>query len=549
MLHIRKALNDSPGIRLPLDGERFVIGRDSKQCAFVIPNSSVSRTHCHLVRVEGQWFVEDLGSRNKTLLNNQALTPNVPVQLKHDDRIRICDLFLAVFETEDLWGYDSKSVVRAELAAAGRSALESQPAEKLRALLEASASLSRALELDALLAQVGDCLFELFRQAEHAFLLLVDEESGKVEPRVIRVRQIEDLERARYSRRLARRCLETGQAMLWDDAGLGDDLTVNINKASAQVRSAMTAPLMSLGPRVFGVLQVDTLDATRKFSPADLQLLCGVASLAAISLENRRLAHEAQREAALQQRLRDDLERARAVLLGCLPEKLPEMPGYRFAAHYCPADLVGGDYYDFLPLNDSRLAVVVGDVAGKGMSAALLVTKMASEAPFSFLREPTLGKALDSLNEAAAAMLIRTSRFVTLAAAVLDSHTHEVTLANAGHPSPLLLRAATVDVEECVPRDVAGLPLGVESQPFQQCTIRLEPGDALLMYSDGIPDTVDGEGKRMGMEPVLQALRDGGPADPASLAQRVLEVISRHAAGAAPYDDVTLVILAREPLS
>jgi serine phosphatase RsbU (regulator of sigma subunit) len=190
--------------------------------------------------------------------------------------------------------------------------------------------------------------------------------------------------------------------------------------------------------------------------------------------------------------------------------------------------------------------MTLGDVAGKGMPAALLVTKLTSEARYHFLSEPDVARAMSSLNNLLAPSCSRADRFVTLAAASLDLSTHVATLANAGHPSPLLYRAATNTVEECVPLKVSGLALGItDNYPFDSCQVKLEPGDALLMYSDGVPDAESPAGKSFTPQALLRSVRAMNTGSPQTLVDRLIKTVDLHMAGGRPFDDITLAALGR----
>jgi phosphoserine phosphatase RsbU/P len=142
------------------------------------------------------------------------------------------------------------------------------------------------------------------------------------------------------------------------------------------------------------------------------------------------------------ERLKLDLELAREVQRSFLPLRLPEVPGYEFFAYYESAYEIGGDYYDFIPLSRQRVAVLLGDVAGKGVAAALLMAKLSADARFCMLTEPDTAAAVTKLNS----LMIQSGnadRFVTLVAAILDHESHTVTLVNAGHPSPLIYHRGT----------------------------------------------------------------------------------------------------------
>jgi CheY-like chemotaxis protein len=157
------------------------------------------------------------------------------------------------------------------------------------------------------------------------------------------------------------------------------------------------------------------------------------------------------------ERLKLDLELARGVQRGFLPLRLPEVPGYEFFTHYESAYEVGGDYYDFILLPGQRVAVLLGDVAGKGVVAALLMAKLSADARSCMLTEPNPAAAVTKLNSLMAQSGIG-DRFVTLVAAILDPGSHTVTLVNAGHPSPLIYRRATRTVAEAISKKWRAFP-------------------------------------------------------------------------------------------
>ncbi len=240
------------------------------------------------------------------------------------------------------------------------------------------------------------------------------------------------------------------------------------------------------------------------------------------------------------ERLKLDLELARVVQRGFLPLRLPEIPGYEFFAHYESAYEVGGDYYDFIPLPGQRVAVMLGDVAGKGVAAALLMAKLSADARVCMLTESAPAAAVTKLNS----LMIQSGiadRFVTLVAAILDPGSHTVTLVNAGHPSPLIYHRATRTVGEAIGNDAAGLPLGVlDGFEYASCQISLEPGDSILAFTDGVPEAMDVQGLQLQTKGVYAAMQ--GEADsPRALGARVVQVVQQFATGRSQFDDIALV--------
>jgi serine phosphatase RsbU (regulator of sigma subunit) len=239
-------------------------------------------------------------------------------------------------------------------------------------------------------------------------------------------------------------------------------------------------------------------------------------------------------------RITHDLEMARGVQRSLLPLRLPEVPGYEFFAHYESAHEVGGDYYDCILLPGDRVAVLVGDVAGKGVMAALLMAKLSAEARFYMLTNPDPAAAFTKLNS-----LMNQSgvpgRFVTLAAAFLDPHSHTVTLVNAGHPPPLLYHRQTRTVEDAISNDVTGYPLGVvDSFEYASCQVRLQPGDSILAFTDGVTEAMDVRDLQLETKGVYAAV-SGGDYSPRTLVEQVVKIVKQFSTGRSQSDDIALV--------
>jgi serine phosphatase RsbU (regulator of sigma subunit)/pSer/pThr/pTyr-binding forkhead associated (FHA) protein len=530
------------GTLISLDGDRFVLGRNP-DCGIVIPVTSVSREHAQILRISGKYFIEDKQSRNGTFVNNQAITARTP--LKNNDKIRICD-FLAAFvdgpPSDDAEG--TTSTVEATISPGSNLLLELQPAEKLRGFLEISANLSKTLELKQLMPKIADSLFQLFRQAGRCFIIQADEvDPAKLIPLVIKTVRPQDEANARFSKSIVRRCLEGATAFLSDDAQKDDRVQLSQSVVDFKIRSVMCVPLCNAEGKAFGVIQLDTQDRSKKFTQDDLKLLWGVANQASIAMENGRLLAEAVH----QEKVKRDLELAHQVQLSFLPKSLPVLPGYQFGAYYQPALDVGGDYYGFIPMPDGRLAMAVGDVAGKGVPAALLMAKLSSDTRFSVLTQPDPAKAVGTLNDLLYEFTSQADRFVSLALAVLDPAAHRVTLVSAGHAAPLLYRPGQ-PLKEVMTRRQIDVLLGImEGYTFSAVQTPLEPGDVLLLFTDGVTDAADVQNNTFGVKGVQAALREAGSAGPQALIDRVARAVQQHAAGrATAFDDITLAALGRD---
>ena len=551
------------GEELKLEGTSIVIGRSPEDCQLVIPGNAVSRKHAQITFSGGDYFIEDLRSRNKTYLNSKEVVARTA--LKHGDRIKICD-FLFTFKDErvppprpplpeDIRRLppepeppepENTTTIEATLTRTPpQQFLETQPTDKLRILLKISSALSKTLQLDSLLPQIADELFDLFKQADRCFLIQCDERGEQLMPRLVKTRRYTP-GAEQFSRTIVRTCLKNMQAILSEDASDDRNFGLAHSIAEFRIRSVMCVPLATQDNKPLGVIQLDNQDRTKKFTQEDLKLLMAVANQAALSLENARL-HESLVTA---EKNRQEVELARQVQMGFLPQTFPDVPDYEFFAHYIAAHTVGGDYYDFIPLADGRQAVLLGDVSGKGVPAALLMAKLSAEARFCILSEPDPVAAIGRLNNHIAEVAARHDRYVTLAAAVLDPARHRVTLVNAGHMSPLVLRPAEGTLEEAVTKDQSGFALGwVPGYEYEPVTVELLPGDSLLLYTDGIPDAEGASGAKFSMDGLRRALAvDAAAAEvltPGLAGRRLVDAVQAHAAGRPQFDDIALVCFGR----
>jgi serine phosphatase RsbU (regulator of sigma subunit) len=298
------------------------------------------------------------------------------------------------------------------------------------------------------------------------------------------------------------------------------------------------APMFGMDGQPLGVLQIDTLNQRARFTDEDLEVLAGVASQAAVAIDNAKM-HE---QVVAQQALQRDLELARRMQRALLPQKPPEVPGYFFFDYYQAARQVGGDYYDYVLLPGGRFAVIVGDVAGKGVSAALLMARLSSDVRFSLASETDPAKAVQQINEGFARRDWQ-DKFVTMIAAVVNPKTNELTVVNAGHMAPLL-RGTDGQIEEIGP-DIAGLPLGVtDGYEFAAYTRQLEVGEVITVFTDGISEAMNSDRELYGLERLRNGLSSPG-VKAAELGEYILDDVRRFANGYAQSDDMCMVCFGR----
>ncbi len=532
----------NPGTTVKLEGERIVLGRNA-DCGVVLNEPAVSREHAVIRRIQGKFFIEDLKSRNGTFVNSKEVRARTA--LKDKDRIKICDNLLAFYENQAEEDpkeepEEDSSTIEATMAANNKPIFSTQPSDKLAMLIEMGQELSQTFNLDQLLPKVVDSLFSVFRQADRAFLIL--SEDGKLIPTVAKTRRAnDDGSDARFSRKIVNMCIDTGQAFLCEDASSGKVIELSQSISDCKIRSVMCVPLMSRNTnKAFGVIQLDTLDRFKKFAEDDLKLLLAVAGQAAVAIENANMHDTIVARAGLER----DLKFAHQVQMSFLPKVMPKFAGYEFYAHYESAQEVGGDYYDFIPLSGARLGVIIGDVAGKGVPAALFMAKVSSDMRFCALTEPRLDMAVSRLN-----VLLQEAglldRFVTLGACLIDPATHQVSVVSAGHMLPLVFRKAKQTFEEPVSREITGFPLGtVDGFTYEMATFELLAGDTAILYTDGVTDSRSQDEREFAMDGMMKAI-SSGPMNPKPMVERLMAAIQKHAIGRKPHDDITVVSFGR----
>lgn len=551
LLEFVKGVNQ--GTRKELVGDRIVFGRNA-DCGVVLNAPAVSREHAVIRKINGKFYIEDLNSRNGTELNGPTNKIKARTALKDGDQICICGNLMIYYEAapkpklpehmksskaDDADDKDNSTVEATIQSSSSKQILEAQPSERLAMLLEIGVELTQTIKTDDLLPKIVDRLFQVFRQADRGFIIV--KEDNKLLAKVVRTRRSDEDDKTRFSRKIVNRCLETGQAILSEDASSDAQFDMSQSIADCKIRSMVVAPMLgrSNGPAV-GVIQLDTQDRFKKFSQDDLRLLMAVAAQAGVAIENARM-HESLIARA---RLETDLETARQVQKSFLPKKLPQIAGYEFYAHYESAEEVGGDYYDIIAMPSNRLAIMIGDVAGKGVPAALLMAKLSADARFCALTEPSLAEAVGKLNEnlQEAGQL---DKFVTFAACLLDLQQHQLTVVSAGHQAPVVYRAATKEFADGCTKDQAGFPLGIiEGIPYECNVLTLGPSDCITLFTDGVSESKNVQEKDFGMEGLYAALKSG-PMTPREMGVRLVDAVKRHATGRKPHDDLTVVTFGR----
>jgi serine phosphatase RsbU (regulator of sigma subunit) len=552
------------GQRLELSRDEFVIGRDPKS-DLVVDVGAISRRHARIARQGHEFLLEDMGSRNGTYLNNEMLDAHKPRALKEGDRLRICDIeytfhkqqglppsafavpeamtsdgsHLQILMTDDpiapgtgssRWGSPGDSGSRS-----GTVQITCSPETKLAAILKISKNLGRSLLLDDVLPNVLKTLFEIMPQADRGFIVLAQPD-GSLVTRWSHTRRDQDSETVRVSRTIIRKVMESGEPMISEDASQDSKFDVSASVADLRIRSMICAPLLDSEGKAVGALQIDSLNYRFRFSGEDLDLLASVAAQAGIAIRNSQLHEQAVEQAEAQR----DLQRAREVQQAFLPNGPPRVDGFRFFSFYQPAQSIGGDYYDYIPLSHGRTAVVVADVVGHGVAAAMFMAKLSAECRFCLANEADVAMAITRLNEQLSGLAV--DRFITLLVTVLDPAERTMTIVNAGHMAPLILQKSGELIEPG--EEEAGVPIGVDPDwKYESVTVDLHPGDSVVLFTDGINESMNLAGQLFGIDRIRGHMAEGG--DPEALGRRIISAVNQFVGTGPQLDDMCLVVLNR----
>ena len=524
-----------------------MIGRHP-ECDVVVDVGAVSRHHAQVVDIDGSFYVEDLNSRNGTFVNGDPVSGRH--RLQFGDRIQVCDIKFLFRDTALMEGFDDEpsSVLLTEFpkdssrvmsrlnvlgGGSGSVAIATTPEAKLRALIDISQSLARTLSVEAVLPSVLDSLFRVFIQADRGFVILRNEE-GQLIPRHTKLRRDDDDKLIRISKTIVDQVVETKQAMLSSDTTDDQRFALSESIANFRIRSFICAPLLDAQANVLGAIQLDSLDHRNRFKPEDLDLLASVAGQAGIAIDNAQLHDEVVQMRVLER----DMELASQVQQSFLPQKAPECEQYQFMHFYQPADKVGGDYYDYVNLPDGRIAVVLADVVGHGMAAAMQTAQLSAALKFSLVTKSEPAEAIFELNQTLSTGSLP-DRFITFCMLVFHPDTSKMTIVNAGHMPPILIRAQEEPVE--LGADVRAVPLLImDDFEYQAVDVDLQKGDRVVMYTDGINESINVNDEEYGFDRLVAQVR--GEQSGSELTERLLADVRDFAGGVPQKDDICLVV-------
>ncbi len=562
---------DGGNSRFELGMNNLKIGRSSTS-DLVLQDLNVSRLHAELVKRSEGYFVLDAGGKNGTYVNEKRIEQ--PTLLQPGDRVRLGTTTLVFNGTpssqvefsdmpmpqgpgtihlsaDDLRTpalSDMSVILQATPAplARRRPAGASDPtpgtgAEYVGGITEAALAIifeaDKELVFHRPINELLETIMDLANRAvrfERGLLMLL--EGGSLKPHVVRVPPSEAGRAISLSRTIADRVMKNHESILTSDALFDDRFKAGMSVEIQQIRSLMCVPLWN-NREVIGLIYLDSRQRAGLFTRDDLTLLTHLANVAAVKIENARLFEQA----VAAERMEQEIQKAAEIQNHLLPTDGPPIAGYDVFGTSLMCRAVGGDYFDYLPLDEGLIGVALGDVAGKGLPAALLMASL--QASLRALSE--LGLPPDNMMTRLNRLLCRTvpeNRFVTFFYSLLDPKAHTLTYVNAGQNPPYIVRRG----QPAERLAQTGPPLGLfDTTKYTAKTVSMSAGDILVCYSDGVTEARGGTEEEFGEERLTDLVGREHAGTPIDIIKRITEAMLSFCAGHSYQDDVTMVVLKR----
>src|SRR5690242_21140781 len=549
----------------PLGRLRITIGRSARN-DLCIPDPFASRVHAEVRREGEDYVLQDLGSANGTLYN--GATVEGAVHLTSGGRIQIGETEIvfddgsynssmgATMITDNTSSLPEATIALAsgdrttsglleaiegartqpEAIAATSSTPKAKHGDLLALISKVGITLLSSATLNDTLEQIVSLVFEAV-PADRCLIMMRDQGSEDLRVAVARLRdRVGEVGEIRVSRNVLDEVVMRGKSVLTSDAQ-HDPRFASGTMVLQGVRSVLAVPL-GVAEKVFGIIYADSPIAEGRFTEDHLKVLTTLASVAAIRVENTRLV-EARLE---RERLERELALASEIQQRFQPTAPPHVEGYELQGISFPCYEIGGDYYDFIEREDGRLVIALGDVSGKGTAAALLMSSLHAAIHAQSASHDSLVATISAVNRYLADN-IPANRFVTLFYAELDPVTGSLSFLNAGHNPPLIVHSAGT-VEQLAS---GGLPLGIKRDAeYREGRTQMQPGDVLVIYSDGVTEAVSPTGEEFGATRLYEVVARNVNASAAGIRDRIESSLTKFAQGTSAADDITLVIVKRQ---
>jgi sigma-B regulation protein RsbU (phosphoserine phosphatase) len=543
-------------IVIPLKGEKISVGRSADNDIPIL-DPFCSGHHAFVAPKDDGYVVRDNGSKNGTFLNGKKVVSEVELKkgdevligstrIIFDDRLSTNVEMLeatspttninTIINVEDvLKKTDIDTTLKATFASADLEKVKTEH-KAFSVLSEVSKALILHKPLGELLDNIMDLICENLPM-DRGILMLKEGNPPQFIPKVVRINN-ESLknQRIQVSQSIINMAVNKNSSVLTSDAQADSRFRAQESIIKFNIHSAMCVPLWN-NSEIIGIIYSDRITLIEQFTDEDLKLLTLLSNLAAVKIENAKLIEQSiekekmEKELALAAKIQEDF----------LPKESPKLKNFDIAGSNVPCYQVGGDYYDFIPIDDNRLGIVIADVSGKGVSASLLMASLRAALQSELFPKYKIEEMAAKLND----FVHRSSSpnsFITFFFCELDKKTGELNYINAGHNPPIVIdkKGKIYRMESC------GLCLGMfPSVDYGVQKLELNSGDTAVLFTDGITESRNKDNKEFNEDRLIKLLQKNMKLSAQKILEKVNQEVEKFTAGAERMDDMTLVIIKR----
>lgn len=522
-------INRKSGNRFVLSSEEMTIGRSSV-CDIQIVDRSMSRRHAAVRWMDDKWIIEDLGARNHLYINGTKVDQ---ATLRPGHIIQMGNIEL-VFESKHHIN-DHPTTIHSlpnETIRAEPSRLPQVAPDRLAVFYKIAGRLCTTLEKQQLLQEIQDNILDTLA-VNRVTIALREAETDRFFARARDGRS--DQATTDFSRSILNHVLQNGEAILIPSTLTDNNWSDTESIAARGITSSMCAPLTDTVGSIVGAIYVDSRDLAHGFQLEDLDFLRAAAHMASIALQNAFLLQErVQREL-----MEDRLNTARQMQQQMLPQELPGSPRITFTACNRPGDYVSGDYYDVLKMNENRYLAIIGDVSGKGVSAALMASSIQAAIRSLWPMVDDVADLVTRLDRALHNLNVESS-FSTLAALDCDVENEKIMVCNAGHNPAILVSNGSLTYAALA----TNLPIGVlGEQVYTANELPMSDLRHLVLYTDGTTEARNVSNELLGEQRWLEIVRSHQSDNEIINASRLCDDVQAYAGSAKQADDITAMTI------
>ncbi|MBN1271288.1 MAG: SpoIIE family protein phosphatase [Candidatus Aminicenantes bacterium] len=539
-----------------LKEEKVTLGR-AHDNTVAIPDPFCSSYHAAILQEKGRVYVLDDASKNGTYVNGQRI--QIKAELNKGDEVLIGSTRIILdkelstkVEMSDVSPFSEnvntimhldkileKNNLHTTIKAGIPMDLERMKSE--HRAFSVMSKVSGALLLHKPLNELLDYVMDLINEnlpMDRGVMMLKEGNPPQMIPKVVRVNNKKlQREKIQVSQTIIDKVVNQNSSILTSDTQSDTRFKAKESIIRSNIRSAMCVPLFN-NREIIGIIYADRISLARPFTEEDLKLLTLLSNLAAVKIENSKLIDDVIEK----ERIEKELDLAAQIQKDFLPKEKPDFPRIEIAGNNIPCYQIGGDYYDFIPIDSSRIGIIIADVSGKGVSASLLMASLRAAIHSEISEKVDIRKMVSKLND----FVHRSSAancFISFFFAEFTVDKGELRFINAGHNPPLIFEknGGVNRLESC------GLCLGMfPSVQYDIKNISLKEGDTAVLYTDGITESRNKEGKEFGEDGLISLVKKNRKLSAQDLLSRIYEEVETFISGVDPMDDMTVVVIKKD---